>query len=79
MQNRLSKLVELLKQKKNYSLLEKTRTRFLCSSLLEICVQKFKVNFFGRFRAGARQVLTTKKPLPTKIPLTMKIVISNSL
>ena len=79
MQNRLSKLVELLKQKKNYSLLEKTRTRFLCSSLLEICVLKFKIDFFGRFRTGARQVFTTQKPLPTEIPLTMKNVTSNSL
>ena len=51
----------------------------LCSSLLEMCVQKFKADLFSRFRIGARQVFTTQKPLPTEIPLTMKTATLNSL
>ena len=47
----------------------------MCSSLLEMCLQKLKVDLFIRFRIGARQVFTTQKPLPTEIPLTMKAAI----
>ena len=36
-------------------MLEKT---ILCSSLLEMCVQKFEVDLFSCFRTGARQVFT---------------------
>ena len=47
----------------------------MCSSLLEMCLQKLKVDLFIRFRIGARQVFTTQEPLPTEIPLTMKAAI----
>ena len=44
-----------------------------------MCVQKFEVDFFSRFRPWARQVFTTQKPLPTKIHLTMKMYTKLSL
>ena len=40
---------------------------------------KFKVDQVNCFRTEARQVLTTQKLFPSKIPLTMKIATSNSL
>ena len=70
--------MELLKQKINNSLLE-TTGHGLCSSLLEMCVQKFRVDLYSRFCIGARQVFTTQKPFPTEIPLTMKTATSNPL
>ena len=67
-QNRLSKLV-----------VRKNADNVLCSSLLEMCAQKFKVDFASRFCTGVRQVFKNQKPLTTGIPLTMKTVTSNSL
>ena len=51
---------------------------FVQQSVRNVCV-KFKVDQVNRFRTGARQVLTTQKLFPSKIPLTMKIATSNSL
>ena len=50
----------------------------LFSTLLETCA-KFKVDRLSRFRTGARQVFTTQKPFPSKMPLTMKTAASNSI
>ena len=58
----------------NNSLLGKTWARFIQQS-----VKKFKVYLFSCFHTGARQVFITQKPLPTKIPLTMKTATSISL
>ena len=62
MQNTISKLDELLKQKMNNSLLEKNMENMdtvLCSSLLEISMQKYKADLFQPFRTWACQVFTT--------------------
>ena len=37
---------------------------------------KFKVDCLSRFRTGARQVFTTKKPFPIEISPTMKTATS---
>ena len=51
---------------------------FVQQSVKNVCV-KFKVDRVNRFRTGARQLFTTQKLFPSKIPLTMKIATSNSL
>ena len=56
----------------NNSLLEEKQ------SVRNVCA-KFKVDRLNRFRTGARQVLTTQKPFPSEIHLTMKTTTSNSL
>ena len=78
MQNTLSKLVELMQQKMNESLLEKTRARFCVVVFGKVCA-KFKFDSLNRFCARARQLFTIQKPFPSEIPLTIKTATSNSL
>ena len=40
---------------------------------------KFKIDSLSSLRTGARQVLTTQKPFPSEIPLTIKTATLNSL
>ena len=40
---------------------------------------KFKIDSLSSFRTGAGQVLTTQKPFPSEIPLTIKTATLNSL
>ena len=47
-------------------------------SFRNVCA-KFKVDRFGRFRTGARQVFTPQKPFPSEILLTMKTATSQFL
>ena len=62
----------------NNSLLVKTRAQFVQKSVRNVSA-KFKVDPFGRFCTGAREVFTTQKLFPSEIPLTMKTATSNSL